>query len=254
MADPVFDLSGRVILVAGGARGLGFDLASGLAARGARIVLADRLADEVAAAVATLRGEGHLASELDVTDEGSVEAVVALATRHGGRLDAVLNSAGIARFAPALDLSCEDFVATMAVNVTGAFLLSRCAARIMIGQEGGGRILHLASVSSWVVNEKYSAYSSSKAALAQLVKLLALEWARSGVTVNAIGPAVTRTPLTEATILADPAMSAQALTQIPMGRFGESEDLIGTVVLLLSEGGRFITGQTIYVDGGRTLK
>ncbi len=254
MADRVFDLSGRVVLVAGGARGLGLDLASGLASRGARIVLADMLADEVAACIAKLPGAGHLSCGLDVTDERSVEAAVALATHHGGRLDAVLNSAGIARFASALELSCEDFNATMAVNVTGAFLLSRCAARIMIRQEGGGRILHLASVSSQVVNEKYAAYSSSKAALAQLVKLLALEWARTGVTVNAIGPAVTRTPLTEATILADPEMTAQALAQIPMGRFGESQDLVGTVVLLLSEGGRFITGQTIYVDGGRTLK
>jgi NAD(P)-dependent dehydrogenase (short-subunit alcohol dehydrogenase family) len=253
MAEPLFDVSGHVVLVAGGARGLGRGLASGLAARGARIVLADRLADEAIAAVGTLPGAGHLACALDVTDPESVDAAIADARRHGGRIDAVLNSAGIARFAPALDLSAEDFAGTMAVNVTGAFLLSRSAARVMAEQETGGRIVHLASVSSRVVNEQYAAYSTSKAALAQLVKLLGLEWARTGITVNAIGPAVTRTPLTEATILADPAMTEQALAQIPMGRFGECEDLIATVLLLMSEGGRFITGQTVYVDGGRTL-
>lgn len=254
MADPIFDVSGRVVLVAGGARGLGFDLAVGLAERGARIVLADRLSDEAANSLGRLPGEGHLSCALDVTDEQSVDEVVAFVRRSTKRLDGVLNSAGVAKFASALELSAEDFSQTMAINVTGAFLLSRSAARLMIEQQSGGRIVHLASVSSHVVNENYAAYSSSKAALAQLVKLLAIEWAQHSITVNAIGPAVTRTPLTEATILADPTTAAHALAQIPMGRFGESVDLLGAAVLLMSPGGSFITGQTVYVDGGRTLK
>lgn len=251
--EDLFDVSGRVVLVAGGARGLGFDLASALAERGARIVLADVLADEVAEAARRLPGAGHLHCPLDVTDEARVDAAVAAAVEGAGRLDAVLNSAGIARFAPALELSAEDFVQSMMVNVTGAFLLSRSAARAMAGQTGGGRILHVASVSSRVVNPQYAAYSTSKAALAQLVKVLAKEWAGAGIAVNAIGPAVTRTPLTEATILADAEMTATALSQIPMGRFGEADDLVGATLLMLSDAGRFITGQTVYVDGGRTL-
>lgn len=253
MADTLFDIAGRVILVAGGARGLGLGLARDLAARGARIVLADRLADEAARAVRELPGDGHLSCPLDVTDEDSVTAAIDLAQARAGRLDGLINSAGVAVFEPALDLSCADFARTMAVNVTGAFLLSRGAARAMIGQGGGGRIVHLASVSSRVVNPDYAAYSSSKAALAQLVKLLALEWARHGITVNAIGPAVTRTPMTETTLLADRATHDRALSRIPMGRFGEARDLTGTALLLISGAGEFITGQTIFVDGGRTL-
>jgi len=254
MTDPIFDVSDRVVLVAGGARGLGLELAKGLAQRGARIVLADSLTEEAAEAVSQLEGSGHFSTSLDVTDEQSVEDVFQLIRSRAGRLDSLLNSAGIARFAPAVEMSSEDFVQTMAVNVTGAFYLSRCAARVMMAQDGGGQIVHLASVSSRVVNETYAAYSPSKAALAQLVRILAMEWAREGITVNAIGPAVIRTPMTETTLLADPETRAYALAQIPMGRFGEPGDLLGSALLLMSPAGRFITGQTIYVDGGRTLK
>jgi NAD(P)-dependent dehydrogenase (short-subunit alcohol dehydrogenase family) len=116
----------------------------------------------------------------------------------------------------------------------------------------GGRIVHFASVSSLVANVDYAAYATSKAALVQLVRVLAREWAPRAVTVNAIGPAMTETGMTK-TLLSDPQFRAQALASIPLGRFGQPEDLIGMVVLLLAAAGAFITGQTIYVDGGRTL-
>jgi NAD(P)-dependent dehydrogenase (short-subunit alcohol dehydrogenase family) len=116
----------------------------------------------------------------------------------------------------------------------------------------GGRIIHFASVSSSVANVNYAAYATSKAALSQLVRVLAREWAPNGITVNAIGPAMTETGMT-GSFLSDPKFRAQALASIPMRRFGMPEDLIGTVILLLAPAGDFITGQTIYVDGGRTL-
>ncbi len=253
MTDPLFDMTGRVVLVAGAARGLGLELARALAERGALIMVADRLGEEAREAARSLAGDGHEACELDIGSESSVDSAVAGCKRRFGRIDGLVNSVGIARFAPALDLSAEDFAETMTVNVTGAFLLSRSVARVMTMQSDGGRMLHLASVSSRVVNETYAAYSASKAALAQLVRILAAEWARCGITVNAIGPAVIRTAMTETTILADPATADRALEKIPMGRFGVPSDLIGAALLALAPGGGFITGQTIYVDGGRTL-
>jgi NAD(P)-dependent dehydrogenase (short-subunit alcohol dehydrogenase family) len=119
-------------------------------------------------------------------------------------------------------------------------------------QDKGGRIVHFASVSSVVANINYAAYATSKAALSQLVRVLAREWAATGITVNAIGPAMTETGMTGG-YLSDGSFRNQALASIPLGRFGTPEDLIGPLVLLLSPAGAFITGQTIYVDGGRTL-
>lgn len=252
MSDELFDVSGRVVLVAGAARGLGQSLARRFAERGAKVVVGDRLADEGEQVLSTLPGEGHIFELLDLTDEDSIEAAVQNAHRRLGRLDAVINSAGIAQVGPALELSKKDFETTMAINVTGAFLLSRHAAKIMI-EQGGGQIVHLASVSSRVSNPLYSAYSTSKAALSQLVKVLAVEWAQHSVNVNAIGPAMTPTPLTERQLLASEEKKAKALAQIPMGRFGTPDDLLGAALLLASPAGKFITGQTLFVDGGRTL-
>lgn len=252
MTDSLFDLRGKIVLAAGAARGLGYALAQGLAARDATIVVADRLADEGAAAAAALPGSDHGYLALDITDEASVSATVDALIGRYGRLDVVLNSAGIASFAPAAELTKAAFEATLAVNVTGAFVLSRHAAKAM-QRNPGGAIIHLASVSSRVANPGYSAYAASKAALSQLIRILALEWAAQAITVNAIGPAMTPTPLTERELLADPEQRARALAQIPMGRLGSPQDLLGAVVLLASEAGRFITGQTLFVDGGRTL-
>ena len=136
-------------------------------------------------------------------------------------------------------------------NTTGVFLMSRAVAQAMI-DGGGGRIITLASASSTVANPNYAAYAASKSALIGLTRVLALEYARKNVTVNAIGPAVIRTPMSEK-FLQDDAYARAALDKIQMGRFSTPEDLIGTAILLASAAGAFITGQIIYVDGGRTL-
>jgi NAD(P)-dependent dehydrogenase (short-subunit alcohol dehydrogenase family) len=255
MTDPLFDVSGLTVLAAGGAGGLGKVLAQALAERGARVTVADFDAEAAAEVAESLPGEGHGACVLDVRDEESCNAAVAdaasRATGTGGRLDVLLNCAGIFRTAPALELAAKDFADSIAINLTGSFVLARAAGAVMVAQ-GGGRIITLASVSSQVVNPDFAAYASSKAGLSHLTRVLALEWAAKGVTVNAIGPAVVPTPLVEDFLKRTGKYDYQ-MGRIPMGRFCTAEDLIGAALLLASPAGAFITGQTIYVDGGRTL-
>jgi len=245
------DLGGQTVLVTGGASGLGNAISGLLAGCGARILIGDINADAAEAAAADLPGDGHIAQALDVRDEASCAAAVGRAVADLGRLDILVNSAGIFRVAPAVEMAIEDFEQSLAINVTGSFLMARHAAKAMI-DVGYGRVINMASVSSTVVNHEYAAYSTSKAAVAQLTRILALEWAKTGVTVNAIGPAVIPTPMSNAP-LADDGYRAGALSKIPMGRFGAPEDLFGVIRMLSAPGSDFVTGQVFYVDGGRTL-
>jgi NAD(P)-dependent dehydrogenase (short-subunit alcohol dehydrogenase family) len=249
MSDPLFDIDGRSIVVAGAARGLGRVVVRALAARGARLTLADISREGLEILGAEL-GAGVATCVTDITEETANTALMGAALERFGAVDGVINTAGLLRIGAALDLDVEQFEQTLNLNVTGALLLSRAAARAMAGK--GGRIIHFASVSSVVANNSYAAYATSKAALSQLVRVLAREWAPICISVNAIGPAMTETGMT-AGYLSDPEFRAQSLSAIPMGRFGTPEDLIGMVVLLLAPAGAFITGQTIFIDGGRTL-
>ena len=245
--DPLFDISGKVILIAGAAGGIGRAFAEALHERGARLILSDSDPDRLAA-VMTQATENVARTGLDITDAGSIRAAIAFARDRFGVLDGVVNAAGVAAFGPAMELDEDAFRRSLDINLTGAFLLSREAAKVL---PDGGRIVHLASVSSFVANANYAAYASSKAGLAQLIRVLAREWASRGICVNAIGPAVIETDLSRP-YLDDPAYRKNALASIPMGRLSVTDDLMGTLVLLLAPGGAFITGQTIYVDGGRT--
>jgi NAD(P)-dependent dehydrogenase (short-subunit alcohol dehydrogenase family) len=248
MSDSLFNITNRQILIAGAAGGLGATIAEALAQRGATLVLADLDLKGAEALAKRLPGRGHRAVALDVADEASCAAAVAAATP----LDALVNCVGVFLTAPALEMPLDVFETTLRVNVTGAFVLARAAAKAMIAAKRPGRIVTLASVSSHVANPHYAAYATSKAALTQLTRILALEWAPHGITVNAVGPAMTPTPLT-GEYLAKHVNLDYALSKIPMGRFGKPDDILGTVLLLIASGGAFITGQTIYVDGGRTL-
>jgi len=245
--DPLFDIDGAAVMVTGAARGLGLEMARALAARGARLALVDVDGDAVGTAAREL--PGALALTADITREETVKAAVAAALARFGRVDAVVNAAGVLTIGAADTLDADAFRRCIDVNLTGAFLVSRTAAKAM---DQGGRIVHIASVSSLVANLEYAAYASSKAALSQLVRVLAREWAPRGIAVNAIGPAMIETPMT-AGHLDDPEFRERALAAIPMGRFGRPDDLVAALVLLLAPGGAFITGQTIFVDGGRTL-
>lgn len=251
--DPLFTVEGQSIVVAGGAGGLGAPLARALCSRGARTVIADIDAGRARDLAREIVAEGGEAAgvTLDVMDGASCAVAASEAVRKWGRLDGLINASGIYRVAPALELADAEWQRTIDINVTGAFRLARAAGRIMTDQKHGS-IITLASVSSTVANPHYAAYAASKAAAAHLTRVLAVEWAAFGVRVNAIGPAVTPTPLA-APILDDERLRAAALARIPMGRFGSPDDLVAATIFLLSPGSAFVTGQILYVDGGRSI-
>jgi NAD(P)-dependent dehydrogenase (short-subunit alcohol dehydrogenase family) len=251
--DPLFAIAGCSILIAGGAGGLGAPLARAIAARGAKVLIADIDDARAAATAAALNDAGHTAAatELDIVSSASCSGAVDDAVRRWGRLDGLINASGLYRVADALELDDEAWARTIDINLSGAFRIARAAGKVMVAQRAG-RIVTLASVSSAVANPRYAAYAASKAGVAHLTRVLAVEWAAYGVTVNAIGPAAIPTPLAQP-IFDDEATRTAALARIPMGRFGTPDDLIGAAIFLLSPAAAFVTGQILYVDGGRTV-
>ncbi|MDH3447857.1 MAG: SDR family oxidoreductase [Gammaproteobacteria bacterium] len=248
MTDPLFDVSGNTYLIAGAGGGLGKVMARALSERGARLALFD--IDEAALEHVGAAIPEALTRVVDMTDQDALAEMVQNTENRFGRIDGAINAAGLLPMAAAATFDEAVFRQCIDVNLTAAFLFSRTVAEHM--RDAGGRIVHIASVSSFVANPEYAAYASSKAGLAQMVRVLAREWAPQNILVNALGPALTETPLTR-DYLADPGFRRNAISAIPLGRLGEADDLVGALLLLLSPGGGFITGQTIYVDGGRTL-
>ncbi len=246
----IFDLSGKTALITGGSRGLGAEAARALSGAGARVVVCGRTeADlqQVCAAVAEGGGEGH-AVIADVTDEAAVEAMVAGVVERFGRIDILVNNAGKNIRKPALDLTTPDFDEVMGLNLRGYFFCARAAGRVMV-QQGFGRVINITSILSAIGLPMQTAYASSKGAIAQLTRVLAIEWAPFGVTVNAIGPAYFETELTRP-LYEDAERREFIVSRTPMGRWGQPQELAGTLILLASDASSYITGQTIFVDGG----
>ncbi len=246
--DKLFDISGQTFFIAGAGGGLAKGIVHALNERGAKLFLIDNnknrlklIGSEIPAAKTMMA---------DITDEKSLAAVVAAIKNSWGQIDGGINAAGVLPISDAVSLDEEIFKNCLEVNVTGAFFFSRAAVEAMNGRSG--RIIHLSSVSSFVANKGYAAYASSKAGLSQLVRVLAREWAAYGITVNAIGPALTETQLTKH-YLKNVNFRRKVIELIPMGRLGTSDDIVAPILLLLAPGGAFITGQTIFIDGGRTL-
>ncbi len=247
-----FSLADRVALVTGAAGGLGSYQARAMAEAGATVIAADRDhagAERVAAAIVAAGGTAT-ATPLDVTDAASVDALVAQTVARHGRIDVLINSAGINRRVAAEELSLEDWDTVLDVNLRGVFLCCQRVGRVMLAQ-GSGSIVSVASQLGGRAGafRAQTAYGTSKAGVIALTRELGVQWAQRGVRVNAVGPALFRTPLTEA-LWDDPAMLDREIGRIPMGRTGEYEDLAGVTVFLASDAARFLTGQTIFADGG----
>jgi len=250
MAKNYMDLTDRVAVVVGGTSGLGRVIALGLAEAGAHVVPTGRrkaLVEEVCEAVRAA-GRDTLKQTADVADRASIDALRDAVVRKFGRVDILLNAAGRTKRIPTIDLSEQEWQATMDSNVTGMLRCCQSFYEPLVASKRG-RIINIASLTSFVGFFEVTAYTASKSAVLGLTRSLAVEWARHSINVNAIAPGVFRTDL-NAGLLDGTERGRELLIRTPMGRFGQVDELIGAAVLLASDAASFITGQCITVDGG----
>jgi NAD(P)-dependent dehydrogenase (short-subunit alcohol dehydrogenase family) len=248
----LFDLRGKVALVTGASRGLGRAMAQGLAEAGADLVITSRHLPEVEHTASELASGGRkvLPLQADVTRAAEVEEAVTRAVAAMGGIDILVNNAGINIRKPVLELTESDWDQTLDINLKGCFLMAQAVGRHMLARQRGS-VVNIASMLASVVHVDRAAYASSKGGLVQLTKVLAVEWAPSNVRVNAICPGPFLTDLNKP-ILNDPEKVKYFMDRLPMKRFGKPEELVGSVIFLASEASSFITGTTIYIDGGWT--
>jgi 3-oxoacyl-[acyl-carrier protein] reductase len=244
-------LAGRVAVVTGGGRGIGASVARTLAVAGAQVVVADLDAGAAEESAAQLRTLGHdaLGIACDVTSEAQVSQLIAASVERYGTIDVMVNNAGITRDATMRRMTLEDFRAVIDVHLIGAWLGTRAAAGVM-RDRGRGSIVNMSSISGKVGNIGQTNYSSAKAALIGLTKASAKELAHAGVRVNAIQPGLIRTPMTES-MRAD--IWEQKMSEIPLGRAGEPDEIANTVLYLASELSSYVTGTVHEVTGGRFM-
>jgi len=245
------DLTGRTCFVIGGTSGIGLELARGFASAGASVSIGSSSRARVDAAREEFEGD---VLYIDVTDEASVSGALSEFLRSNGRLDVLVNTAGIVQQKPTLEMELDEWKQIIDVNLNGAFLVSREAAKVMLSQERRpsgerGCMLHIASMASFVALAEVAAYGCSKAGVVQLTKSLASDWARHGIRVNAIAPGFFITDLNRERLEGTPRGNA-ALDRTPMGRFGAPSELVGPALFLCGDWGSFTTGEVVVVDGG----
>ncbi len=244
------DLSGRSAVVIGGTSGIGRIMSRALAEAGADVAATSRrqdVVDETAKEIEAL-GRRSLRVPSDVTDRASLETLLGEAVGAFGKVDIMINCAGRTKRVPTLDLTEADWNAIIETNLTGTLRAAQVFGRHMVDRKYG-RIVNIASLSSFVALFEVAAYGASKAAVAALTKQLAIEWSPHGVTVNAIAPGVFRTPLNQ-NLLDGTERGREFLVRTPMKRFGKLEELAGAAVFLSSDAASFVTGEVLVVDGG----
>ncbi len=247
---PNFSVDGRVALVTGGGRGLGKAMALALAAAGAKVAVVSKTGEGLADTVKEIEGFGGEALALtgDVAISRECQKIVQKTVEHFGRLDVLVNAAGVNRRVASAEVNDADWDWIVDTNLKGTFFMCQAAGRIMITQKKGS-IINIASLLSAVGIPTLAPYAASKAGVLGITRVLAAEWGPYGVRVNAIAPGYFRTRMTER-LFADPGWTERFLEQVPLGRAGDPADLAGLAVFLASDASAYLTGQVIYVDGG----
>jgi NAD(P)-dependent dehydrogenase (short-subunit alcohol dehydrogenase family) len=245
-----FSLAGKTALVTGGASGIGAAIVEAFVSKGARVAVVDIDAGR-AQAHAARYGDKAYALAGDVTKQAEVERIVAGTLDSLGRLDIAVNSAGVVRLAPAEELSLPDWDSTIAVNLTGTFLVTQAVGRAMIAAGRGGRIVNLASQAGSVALDRHVAYCASKFGVIGLTKTFAAEWGRYAIGVNSISPTVVMTELGKQAWSG--AVGEEARRRIPAGRFAQPDEIAAAAVFLASDAAAMITGADLLVDGGYTI-
>jgi len=246
----LFDLTGKVALVTGGGRGLGRGMAFALAQAGADVAVTSRTKsqlEETAKAIEAL-GRRAFAVTCDVTQPESIEKTVEAVLDRFGRLDILVNAAGVNKRMPSLEVTPELWDLIVDTNLKGTFFCCQAAAKVM-KEQGGGKIINIGSLASEIGLPRRAPYTAAKSGVLGLTKALAVEWASNNICINAIGPGYYRTEMTEP-LFADKEWTKKLLARIPMKRAGLPEDLAGAVIFLASKASDYVTGQIIYVDGG----
>ncbi len=252
MIDALFSVKDQVVIVSGGSRGIGRAIAAGFVARQAQVVVTGRDRETLATTAEEIGTAGHPVRPIvcDVADRRHIDALVESVEREFGRIDTLINVAGVNRRKPALEVTEDDFDFVMDINLKGAFLLSQAVGRSMV-QRGSGSQLNIASLNTDRPLANVLPYAVSKAGIAHMTRGLALEWGPHGVRVNGLAPGFILTDLTRK-LWSDESMQEWGTTNTPQRRLGQAEDLVGTAIFLSSPAAAFVTGQTIYVDGGFT--
>lgn len=252
MSNTAFDFHDKVAVVTGGSQGIGEACVRRLAGAGAAVAIWD-VADAPGQALAqALSADGARVSYVycDVASKASVDAAVAATRQAWGRIDQLVSNAGIVRPCPFLDITEADWDAVLDVNLKGAFLVGQAVARVMV-EQGGGAIVHMSSVNAVMAIPTIASYNASKGGLAQLTRVMALALADHGIRVNAVGPGTIATELARQAVLADESTRARLMSRTPLRRLGEPAEVADAVAYLLSDASSYITGETLYIDGGR---